>query len=283
MPTRTLDFLRSLPVLSTLLLTAASSCASNASPPASDSQGPVSAQSSEVLKDADFTWSTELGEGARVEVYGIQGTIHVVPADGRKLEVRGKKSGSGDQDAVNVEVIEKGDKVVICTVYPGGRCDADGYHGGQNHKTDNVSVDLEVHLPSGAAVGAKTVNGSIHASGVTGTLHARTVNGNVELTASGKTDAETVNGSIAAVVPGSLDEDLHLNAVNGSLRVELPPEVNADLNAATVNGSIKSDFPLEYSGRMVGARASGKLGQGGPSVDLRTVNGAIHIRQDGKA
>lgn len=284
MPKLPLDFLRSLPVLSALTLGAATSCASNASPPSTDSRGPASAQSTEVLQDADFSWSTKLGEGSRVEVYGIQGTIHVLPADGRELEVRGKKTGTGDLDAVKVEVVEQGDEVVICTVYPGGRCDADGYHGGHDrHQNDDVTVDLEVHLPSGSPVGAKTVNGSIYAKGVTGSLYARTVNGNVELTANGETDAETVNGSIAAIVPGTLGEDLRLNAVNGSLRVELPPGVDADLSASTVNGSINSDYPLQYSGQMVGARASGQLGKGGAAVDLRTVNGAIHIRQDGKA
>lgn len=283
MRNRRLILLRSFPVITTLaLLAGLTSCASNASPAPDSTSRDKGSHTAATLEGADFEWSTELGADSRVEVYGIVGTIQVEPASGSQLKVLGKKTGRGDLDSVEVRVVEAGDKVVICAVYPGGRCEADGYHGNHEGSVD-VEVDMALSLPAGVDLGAKTVNGSIAARGVTGELEVDTVNGNIELSTRGKTHARTVNGSIVADVEGELAESVGLKTVNGTVRLELPAGVDANVEAATVNGNIKSDFPLDYSGRMVGGHAKGTLGEGGPGVKLNTVNGSIRIREIGKA
>lgn len=279
-----LTFLRALPVICSLAL--AVGCASNAQPnrgangdEAGHEDATVVAQSS---ADARFEWSKSLPDTGQVEVYGILGTLTVEPASGDAVHVRGSKSGRGDLDAVKIEVVEAGERVIVCAVYPGGRCDADGYHGSHRDPIQ-VQVDLAVELPSGRPFRARTVNGSVVAKGVSGVLDVETVNGNIQLSSSGRTAAKTVNGSIVAELPQGVGDDLRLKTVNGTLRVELPASVDADVSAATVNGAIESSFPLDVSHRVVGGRASGRLGRGGPELELDTVNGSIRIFQVDRA
>jgi DUF4097 and DUF4098 domain-containing protein YvlB len=66
--------------------------------------------------------------------------------------------------------------------------------------------------------------------------------------------------------------------VNGSVTVSLPKQLDADLEAETVNGAIETDYPITVSGRLTPRHLSGRIGQGGRSLRLKTVNGSIHIR-----
>lgn len=275
-----LTFLRALPVISLLAIVAG--CASNAQPSGEDGAHEGATVVAASSADAELDWSKSLSDHAAVEVYGILGTVAVEPASGDTLRVRGSKSGRGDFEAVKIEVVEAGERVIVCAVYPGGRCDEDGYHGSHRDPI-RVQVDLSVELPAGRGFRARTVNGSVVARGVSGELDVETVNGNIQLTSSGRTAAKTVNGSIVAELPQGMGDDLSLKTVNGTLRVELPSSVDADVSATTVNGAIESGFPLNVSRRVVGGQASGQLGRGGPALDLDTVNGSIRIFQVDRA
>jgi hypothetical protein len=272
--------LRALPSLCALGL--AVGCASNTQPAAEGAPRGGEPANHQVLVGAPFEWSKTLGADARVDVYGILGTVVVEPASGDTLAIRATKSGRGDLEAVTIEVVEAGERVIVCAVYPGGRCDENGYHG-RHEGTIEVQVDLALELPAARDLTAHTVNGSVVAKGLTGGLEVETVNGNIELNTTGPAAAKTVNGSIVAELPRGLREDLRLKTVNGTLRVELPASVDADVSAATVNGGIESSFPLDVSHRVVGGRASGRLGRGGPQLELDTVNGSIRIHEVDRA
>ena len=49
--------------------------------------------------------------------------------------------------------------------------------------------------------------------------------------------------------------------------------------ASTVNGHITTDFPLMIRGKFSGRQISGAIGQGGPELSLKTVNGSIELRR----
>ena len=54
---------------------------------------------------------------------------------------------------------------------------------------------------------------------------------------------------------------------------------SADVRAETVNGRISNDFGIEvHKGKYVGSSMNGAVGAGGPTIELETVNGAIHLR-----
>jgi DUF4097 and DUF4098 domain-containing protein YvlB len=164
----------------------------------------------------------------------------------------------------------------------------------------------------------KTSNGSIHVNGIQGALDAHSSNGTIEVAeVTGDTDLETSNGSIRAEVHKGrfeastsngtitarlMDADTHpvrLHSSNGridltleaarevrastsnsSITVHLPSSVNADISAHTTNSSIATDFDVNVHGGEMGKhRLEGRIGSGGPLIDLGTSNGSIRIQR----
>ena len=55
--------------------------------------------------------------------------------------------------------------------------------------------------------------------------------------------------------------------------------LRSDVDAETVDGDIESDFPLVVRELHSRNRMTGKLGRGGPSLRLSTIDGTIHLRK----
>ncbi len=232
----------------------------------------------------EFTWSGTLDAGEIVEIKGVNGSVIAEPTSGSRVEVRAvKKARRSDASEVRIEVVEHSGGVTLCAVYPsrGRRANecAPGDGGRMNVQNNDTQVTFYVKVPAGVVFRGKTVNGDIEALDLESDLFVRTVNGDVEVSTSGFAEATTVNGSIDATL-GTADrsEGLRFATVNGSITLDLPDDINADVSATWVNGGIETDLPLEMTGRISRNSAQGVLGEGGPRLDLRTVNGSIRIR-----
>jgi len=229
----------------------------------------------------DWTWTGRVAAGKTLEVRGVNGGIAAEAASGDQIEVRASKHGRHDDpDDVHVEVVEHGNGVTICAVYPGrnNRCQPGG---GEMHVRDNdVEVEFTVRVPSGVRFQGNTVNGDVDATNLQGPVELNTVNGGIHLeTASGDARANTVNGSITATVRALGEQPLHFETVNGGITLSLPASLDADLQAQTVNGSIQTDFPIQVQGRMNPRELNGHIGHGGRPLELETVNGSIRLRR----
>ncbi len=234
----------------------------------------------ESRQDDRWTWRGRVSDGQVLELRGVNGRIVAEPARGSEVEVSAVKHGRRSDPAdVQIEVVEHEDGVTICAVYPGrrNRCEPGG---GQMSVHDNdVQVDFTVRVPAGVVFEGHTVNGGVEAVDLAGPVTLGTVNGGVRLeTDAGNARASTVNGSITAVVRSTGSRSLRFRTVNGGITVSLPRGLNADFEARTVNGSISTDFPIQVVGRMNPRRLSGRIGQGGRSLELETVNGSIRLR-----
>lgn len=233
----------------------------------------------------DFRWAGRLSAGDAVEVKGINGSIRAGAASGAEVEVRASAHGrKSDPSTVRIEVVEHAGGVTVCAVYPspeGERANScePGEGGRMNTRHNDVTIDFEVLLPAGVDFVARTVNGEVEALDLGGDVSATTVNGDVEISTTGFARAETVNGDIdAAMGAHDLSAGAAFETVNGSITLDVADDVNADLSAKWLNGEFESDIPFMLSGRMSRQSASGTLGDGGPQLDLRTVNGSIRIR-----
>ena len=71
-------------------------------------------------------------------------------------------------------------------------------------------------------------------------------------------------------------------ALNGSIDLTMPGSVNANLKARSMNGQVNSDFPITTSGRITSHRLIGTIGEGGPSLQLGTINGGIDLHSSGR-
>lgn len=233
----------------------------------------------------DFRWSGRVAAGETLEIKGVNGSIEVAPADGDDVLVTAEaKARRSDPGSVRIERVEHAGGITFCAVYPTpegrqeNRC-GPGSSGRMNTERNDVRVDFRVEVPEGVSFVGRTVNGDVEASGLRSDVTAVTVNGDVDVTTTGFAEAKTVNGSIdASMGSADLREGVSFSTVNGSITLDLPDDIDADLDASWLNGGFESDIPLLLEGRMSRRSARGVLGDGGPRLELETVNGSIRIR-----
>lgn len=233
-------------------------------------------------QESDFRWTGRIEAGQTVEIKGVNGAIEAVEASGSEVVVTAVKRGRrSDPDDVRIEVVEHAGGVTLCAVYPsrGDRNSCEPGDGGRNEVRDNdVSVAFTVEVPAGVHLGARTVNGDVRAEGLRGDVDATTVNGGVEVSTTGFARARTVNGSIRATMGEWRGEAVSFSTVNGSIELDVPDDIDARVEARWVNGGLETDLPMMLQGRMSRHSASAVLGDGGPELSLKTVNGSIRIR-----
>ena len=223
-----------------------------------------------------FHWSGHVAAGQRLEVRGINGSIHAQPASGQSVEVIAYKSGHEiDASTIGVKVVESDGGVTIFAVPQGtsncGECS-------DNNPAGDANVDFTVSVPSGVRFVARTVNGLVEAKSLDADMEAHTVNGDVVVSTTGAVQGETVNGSITASV-GKISSPLNFSTVNGTIALEMPRTTAARIHAKTQNGPIHTDFPLAVGGHFPTQHAEGTIGCGGPELRIATVNGSIYLRR----
>jgi hypothetical protein len=246
---------------------------------------PVSAQAQvgSAQESSDFVWQGTLGTGQTIEIKGVNGDIIAERATGGEIEVRAeKRARRSDPSTVRIEVVEHADGVTLCAVYPSSRgrentCEA-GSGGTTNIRNNDVQVTFYVSVPENVTFRGKTVNGDIEVHDLGSDVAASSVNGDIEISTTGFAEASTVNGSIVAAMERyDVAEGLSFQTVNGSISLDLPDDVDADVDAKWVNGRLEWDLPFELIGRRARRSARGVLGVGGSELNLRTVNGSIHV------
>jgi DUF4097 and DUF4098 domain-containing protein YvlB len=87
----------------------------------------------------------------------------------------------------------------------------------------------------------------------------------------------TSNGSVEVKAEKGLNADLRIGTNNGHVRVTLPANFAGQVSARTSNASIESDFDVK--GEVEKKRIEGRIGAGGPLVDIRTSNAGISLRK----
>ena len=235
----------------------------------------------------DFSWHGAIAAGKTLEIKGISGSIQATLAPGSEAIVTATKHARhSDPDEVKIQVVQTSGGVTICAVYPTPRraereneCAA-GREGHMNTDDNDVAVDFVVKVPAGVLFHGSNVNGSVSAEGLSADADLSTVNGDVSVTSGGLVEAETVNGSIDATIGKAVwDGTLHFGTVNGRIALRVPDGLNADLKASTVNGRITTDFPVTVQGSMSPRELRGRIGNGGRTLEMETVNGSIEIRK----
>lgn len=229
-----------------------------------------------------FSWSGALAAGKTLEVRGVNGNIEVTGVQGRQASVKAVRRGQkSDPSSVEIRVVEGTSGVTICAIYPnqdGTGCRTEGRKGG--HKDNDVVVHFTVQVPEGVELEATTVNGSVDARGLTADAEVATVNGDVRLATTGVGEATTVNGSVSLELGrATWDGEIEAKTVNGAVRVVMPEPKNLTVAANTMNGSFETDFPLTIVGKMSRREVRGTIGNGGPKLELATVNGSIELRR----
>jgi hypothetical protein len=197
---------------------------------------------------------------------GARYVIHVP----RKAELDGITSSNG---AIRVEFLEG--RVRLRT--SNGAIRATNISGPLDAQTSNGSVEATA-ITGDAQL--RSSNGPIRADVRRGSLEARTSNGGinvrVEEADSKPVRLESSNGRIELEM--NVMREVHAETSNSSITVRMPGTMGAQVRAHTSNSSITSDFDVSVSGgRLSKHHLEGKIGEGGPMLDLSTSNGAIKL------
>ena len=222
-----------------------------------------------------------------VWIHNTNGPIRVEPARGDSVEILGIKSyRHSDPATVKVTTTRHEGGLTVCALW--GETPVTCAPGSEwkptSVKGNDVAVEFVVRLPKGIALGATTVNGSVHVAGASAPVVAVSVNGGVDArTARGPVQAISVNGSVHASMQGFADTgQVKVVTVNGSATVVLPERLDADFDVTTVNGNISSDYPVTVEGKFVGKKLRGVVGAGGREVHVTVVNGSVRLLKVGQ-
>jgi len=120
---------------------------------------------------------------------------------------------------------------------------------------------LRIHVPRQSSLDIVTSNGEINVAGVAGPMMLTTSNGSIVVLDGG-------TGGIRA------------HTSNGRIEIGVTRGVNGSISARTTNARIHSDLKLarEHSGTTF---LEGRMGAGGPAIDLQTSNGPIYLKHAG--
>jgi hypothetical protein len=206
----------------------------------------------------------------------------IVPAE-TKLHA---ESGSGDQTAsgINgpVEATSGSGGVKLNSI-------------GGEVKARTGSGDIQLDAIRGAAR-ANTGSGTIRAIGIAGGLTASSGSGDVkfEQTAAGDVDIQTGSGDVevkgvsgaakvstgsgSITAQGDPKGDWRLRTGSGNVTVDFPKQASFNVVARTSSGSIETTHEITVQGKISPRELQGKVGAGGPVVELSTSSGSIQIR-----
>jgi DUF4097 and DUF4098 domain-containing protein YvlB len=215
-----------------------------------------------------------LAPDGRFELENVNGRITLVTWSKDEVRIEALRAAVNREalERIEVEIVGEGDEVRVKTRYPRTGLWFMGANPGK--------VDYDISLPAGVRARLKTVNGTVRVDGLEGDLRVESVNGGLELSdLGGEVRAHTVNGRIHVVFDSVPDGRRHeLETTNGGIELTLPEGTPGRLEASTVNGSIDCDLPLEVEAKKK-RRLEGRLGPGGGTFHLQTVNGGIGVRR----
>jgi hypothetical protein len=241
---------------------------------------------------ADFHENHPMKAGGRLYLESFNGSVDISGWDQDSVDISGTKTASTEQmlQALKIDVVASGDSIRIRAVRPSDRW-------------GNMGVRFTVRIPRRTSLEKiSTSNGSITASSIEAPVRLHTSNGRVTVDGvRGALDVSTSNGSIRAEVASAGDNepvslrtsngsvelsvqklgrnDITVTSSNGSLTLRLPDGIAADVKATTSNASITNEFENSFMGRSDKRHLEGRIGGGGPTLELATSNGRISLRK----
>jgi|SRR5579883_2255403 len=251
----------------------------------------------------DFHYSYPLKSDGRVSLENFNGSVEIAGWDQNTVDVSGAKYGATPEarDAVKIDIAASPDSVAVRTIRPSDRRNVGARYilrvprRAQLERVTTSNGSLRLSDLAGPAR-VKTSNGTLKVFNVTGNFDGGTSNGSVELndlkgdctvrTSNGRIhaqhvqgglDASTSNGSVDAAVTDFRSRGVRIATSNGSITLRLPQPLNANLLARTSNSSVHSEFDMTQRVRADKHHLEGTIGSGGPTLDLSTSNGSIHV------
>jgi hypothetical protein len=256
----------------------------------------------------DFSQTFQVKAGGRLAIENSNGSIEITGWDRNEVEVTGTKYAATEEmlKALKVDMQSDASSVRIRTVRPSARW---GNYGARYVIRVPRRFELERVVSSNGHVQVRDVDGParvrtsnahVRTADTKGSLEIETSNGGIEVDQhagqiTGATSnarirvdlrqpepdrpirLETSNGGIDVKLHAMRGNNVRLSTSNGGITVALPDSAGAQLRAETSNGHVRSEFDVQ--GEVKKNRGQGKIGAGGPYLDLTTSNGNINLHK----
>lgn len=256
----------------------------------------------------NFSYSHALKPGGRLSIENMNGSVEITGWDRDTVEITGVKYAATEEllRSIKIDVQPAADSIRIRTIPPSVRR---GNMGAKYTIRVPRRVELERVVSSNGSVQTRdidgpsrirTSNGTVRASNTKGSMEIETSNGGIDInghsgaitghTSNGRVHVElsdpeqgrpirleSSNGGITLRMRELNGNSIRLSTSNASINLALPENAGAQLRASTSNGHVQSDYAVQ--GTIRKNHADGKIGAGGPFMELTTSNGSINLQK----
>lgn len=220
--------------------------------------------------DTVVTKTFDIDDDATFSITGVSGKITITGTDGNKAEVKITKHGGSPQERSNARIVtaQTDERLSFMTAAPPA----------------GVEVAYEVKLPRELhQINITSAQGDVKVSDFGGSVNVNLREGDLEFhDVTGSVSSKLVNGD-TKIFYGSGDREggQEFSAVKGNIEATIPDGADADLKAETINGDISVDdrYGFKAEKRPAGREVKGKLGDGGPPIQLKTITGDIKLKK----
>lgn len=205
---------------------------------------------------------------------GLRGSVRLSGADRETADLSFVRRGRGESQDDGRSVLEG------ISITESGT-EAEYVYTLAAEERDYAAVDIRGQVPRPTALRIDRLSGSVEIDGVEGALTIDHDHGAVDVEeATAPVEVTIKNGDVRVGVRAVPAEGpLRLQTSNGDVEVGLPPDASVQVDARTDVGTIRTQG-LSFSSEQfapvnAGARYTAQLGEGGPTLDVRTENGSI--------
>lgn len=225
---------------------------------------------------------TVSGLKAGIDINAQRGDTHLSEINGPVVAHFSHSRHDFSAHQVNGDITADGNTNDVTLSEVKGRVTINGEIFGDVH-IENVSGGVKIHtsitdLDIAALPGDMTLDSDdLRVNEAIGAVQVNTHAKDIDLNQIyGDTSVQNRDGTIAIEPAGAYAVDARNN--KGDVEITLPPNGAGNVNGRTHNGDVVTDFALSVTGDQDKV-VTGKIGAGGPRIDLSAQNGDLHLKK----
>lgn len=211
-----------------------------------------------------------LGQNALISLANVTGHISIEGWDEAQAQVKVIKDGGSAEDRQAVQVRLASTKELLSLETSPTR-------------SSPVEVHYEIRLPRRVRqIEIKSADSEVKLAKITGEISVSVQGSSIEMEdVSGPLHTKIVKGDTQANLSSAPSGPLEFSSVSGDIELRFDGKVNADITAETIDGEIDADddLKLKVEKRPMGQAVTGRIGTGGVSIRIKTINGDIKIKK----
>jgi hypothetical protein len=227
--------------------------------------------------EGSFERTLQVGRTPEVSITGRSGSIRVAPGADGTVQVRARIQAYDDVDLLfsytptervkelesHPPIVQRGDEISIG--------EADDWA-----LLQHVSISYDITVPPNTRLTTTSRSATQTITSIAGPVAAITRSGSISIEgAGGPLRLESRSGDVT--IAGEPRASWDVQTRSGEVALRIPPSAGFDLSIASRSGVIETGRAMASSGRLSRNRLEGRIGVGGPRVDVATRSGSIRV------